>query len=394
MNILIIPFHDWRKILKEGFRTRDAHFIEVLSQRKELTKVIINRPITFAEIFVKKKQKLIDGKVVLQKNGFTLYEIQYNTFVIDYISKSIFKQIIEKYRWYIDAYSTKEYVEFIQESLTLLKIKDYNLLSQNVFAYKLAEKLEPTISVFDAWDNFTKFKVYKPILDYIEEGYTSYGNNSDFWITNARENLSFFSNGYHPKNIYLIQNGVDLRRFVNNQDNNNVPVDLAKVKRPIIGFGGKITQLLDVDLINNIVKDTPKISFVFVGQILDKDVFSRLKKAPNFHYLGDKHYDAYPNYVKNFDICIVPYVTKEEQKSGANSIKVYEYLATGKKVIGTLGNGLEELGEYLYLINNVTEFKTELEQTKNEKPRIDLNHHSWKHKVDCLIELIEDERNS
>lgn len=393
MNIVIIPFHDWRKIIKEGFRTRDAHFIEVLSNEVKHKKIIINRPISLLEIVIKKKRKKIKGEIVYRNGGFSLYRIQENTYLIDFVSKDIFKHLIQQYKWYIINYSNIKYVAFIQNCLSILNMKNYCLLNQNVFAYKLTEKLEPNIQVFDAWDNFTKFKVYESIKEEIEYAYRSLSKNSNLWITNAKENIIFFNNKFNPKSIRLVSNGVDLKRFVYKKQN-YIPDDLSRIKKPIVGFGGKITQLLDTELINNILRDTPDVSFVFVGQLLDKDVFKKISKQPNFHYLGDKHYDLYPNYVKNFDICIVPYVTKEEQKSGANSIKVYEYLATGKKVVGTFGNGLEDLEEYLYLVKNSSQFSRELQDTKNEKNKINLDYHSWENKVRSLIELIENENDN
>ena len=390
MNILIIPFHDWRKIIKEGFRTRDAHFIEVFSKKNKFKKLIVNRPITLLEILLKKKGKKIKGEIILTQDGFTLYKIQENTFLIDFISKNILKQIFQRYKWYINTYSDKKYLLFINSCLLHLEIEEYSVISQNVFAYKLVEKLNSNLKVFDAWDNFTKFRVYQSILDEVKKGYRSHAKQCDFWITNAKENITDFSREFRPNQVYLISNGVDLGRFVNKNDN-ELPKDLAKIKKPIVGFGGKITQLLDINLINSVIKNNPEVSFVFVGQKLDKDVFNKISKKHNFYYLGDKHYDVYSNYVKNFDICIVPYVTKEEQKSGANSIKVYEYLATGKKVLGTSGNGLEDLKEYLYLVDNSEEFSKELETIKNEKKNIDLELYSWDNKVNTLVKLMKNE---
>ncbi|WP_159022159.1 glycosyltransferase [Formosa sp. L2A11] len=387
MNIVIVPFHDWRKIIKEGSRTRDAHFIEVLSQEKDIKKVIINRPITLLEILIKKKKKGIKGEIIHQKKGFTLYKIDENVFLIDYLSKDIFNQIIKKYNWYINTFSKPEYIAFIDSCFSKLNIKDYTLLSQNVFAYKLTSKLKPKIRVFDAWDNFTKFKVYQSILDQVKEGYNSYAKTSDFWITNAKENIRFFSDKFNPRNIHLISNGVDVRRFTF-KEQVKTPKDMVNIKRPIVGFGGKITQLLDTDLINKVVSSSPNVSFVFVGQLLDKDVFSKIKTHSNFYYLGDKHYDSYPDYVKNFDICIVPYVTKEDEKSGADSIKVYEYLATGKKVVGTRGNGLQDLEKYLYLVDTPDAFSKELNAIENNKPLMDINSHTWQSKVDKLMSIL------
>src|SRR5690606_17593951 len=141
--------------------------------------------------------------------------------------------------------------------------------------------------------------------------------------------------------------------------------------------------------LNRSMAKAKDVSFVFVGQILDKDIFEKIKKYKNFYYLGDKHYNVYPDYVKNFDICIVPYVIKEEKKSGANTIKVYEYLATNKKVVGTNSNGLEDLEEHLYIVNNAQEFASEISNLKNAKKQIDLNFHSWTTKTNNFLKLMD-----
>ena len=55
MNLSIFPYHDWRKILVEGNRTRDAHFIENFRASDRIQKlIIINRPITLSELVIKK----------------------------------------------------------------------------------------------------------------------------------------------------------------------------------------------------------------------------------------------------------------------------------------------------------------------------------------------------
>ncbi|WP_452230594.1 glycosyltransferase [Lacinutrix sp. MEBiC02404] len=388
MNILIAPFHDWRKIILEGFRTRDAHFIEHLNKNSSDVKVIINRPTTLVEILLKRKPNLIKGKVIYSKSNFKLYEVSKNFYVIDFVSKDIFGQVLNGYKWFISQYENPKYINFINESLSKLGIhEDYFLLNQNIFASKLSKSLNPKKSVFDAWDNFAKFNVYSKIKEEIFSAYKEYAKICDFWITNSNDNIRDFSKAYHPKELVLIKNGVDVSRFAKDIQV-EIPEDMKNIPRPIVGFGGKITHLLDVDLLNETMKLTKNASFVFVGQILDKQVFNSILKLDNFYYLGDKHYEIYPNYVKNFDICTVPYVVDEDKKSGANSIKVYEYLATTKKVIGTDSNGLEELKEHVYIINNAEEFSAEITNKQNSKKAIDLNTHAWNTKVEDLIKLL------
>ena len=390
MNILIVPFHDWRKILLEGFRTRDSHFIEELNKNKNNIKVVINRPTTFVEIFLKRKKNLIKGKIIFSKPNFRLYELEENLYLIDYISPNFFGQIANTYKWFVKAYGHEKYISFVNDAINYLGIQDnFILLNQNIFAYKLTEKLNPKISVFDAWDNFMKFNVYHNILSEIKKGYQSYSKKADFWITNSKDNVIDFEQDYMPRQINLITNGLDITRFVA-EKKSSTPKDMIKIKRPIVGFGGKITQLIDVDLLNDTMKLSPQKSFVFVGQILDKNIYDKIDKLDNFYYLGDKHYNEYPNYVKNFDICIVPYVVSKEKKSGANSIKVYEYLATGKKVVGTASNGLEDLKDHVYIVKNGQEFALALNETLNNKTLIDVNTHSWKKKIEQFTILLNE----
>lgn len=389
MNLLIAPFHDWRKILMEGFRTRDAHFIEALKKHNSINQIIVNRPTTFLEILLKKRSNLIKGEIIYSQGGCKLYQVEPQLYVIDYISLDVSGQVFNGHNWFIDQYSNSKYIAFINECLKKLGINDnYYLLNQNIFASKLSKSLRPIKSIFDAWDDFTKFKVYENLKEKISEAYFEYATICDFWITNSNENVEFFSSLFNPKEIFLISNGVDCERFLENTSY-SIPNDIKDIPRPIIGFGGKITHLIDVELLNLTIKNTPEVSFVFVGQILDKQIFDSIEKSDNFYYLGDKHYDEYPNYVKSFDVCIVPYVVAKEKKSGANSIKAYEYLATHKKVVGTNANGLENLSDYLYIVNTPEEFSKEISDIKNAKPEIVLDNHSWDSKVVELLKLVQ-----
>ena len=57
MNIIAIPFHDWRKSKKEGFRTRDCHLINALQKDEKVKNIlVINRPTTLLELFYKKRE--------------------------------------------------------------------------------------------------------------------------------------------------------------------------------------------------------------------------------------------------------------------------------------------------------------------------------------------------
>ncbi|WP_347923209.1 hypothetical protein [Pontimicrobium sp. SW4] len=387
MNLVIIPFHDWRKSEKEGFRTRDVHLIKALSKNSNVDKLlVVNRPSTWFEFIYKRKTKTMKGTVVLKKEKFSLTKVDSNIYVTDYFSSDVFGQIFKKHLWFVDKYVDNKYLDFIKLSCNTLGIEKFSLISQNIFSYKLALRLNCNKKLFDAWDNFLKFPAYKKINTKLEAGYGALAENILNWSTNSNENVNFFKSKFNVKNIILIKNGVKTN-FINN---NELPQDLKEIKRPIIGFGGKLSYLLDYELINFIVEDNPFLSFVFVGQVLDKTVFNKINKRKNVFFLGDKHYAIYPNYVQNFDICIIPYNINEGQHGG-DSIKAYEYLLTGKKVVGTKGNGLLALKEHLYLVNDKFEFSSELKSTKNLKPIININDHSWESKANVLVKTLNEQ---
>lgn len=386
MNLMIIPFHDWRKSQREGFRTRDVHFIKTFSKMDKVDNIIvINRPTTPLELLHNNQKTPIQGDIVFKKGRFILYKIDNKTYVVDFISFDIFNQALKKHLWFIDKYACNGYIDFINHSCTFLGLKKINLISQSIFAHKLAVRIPAVNKVFDAWDNFLKFPAYENIRKHLEMGYQDLSNNNFFWITNSEENVLFFKTKFKVANIQLIKNGVKVD-FLKDKPI-ETPKDLINIKRPIIGFGGKISYLLNVDLINYLSSNNPDKSFVFVGQILNKQVYKSILKNKNVYFLGDKHYDEYPKYVLNFDICIVPYNIKEGQHGG-DSIKVYEYLSTGKKVVGTKGNGLLDLSEYLYLANSPEEFSNELKETKNKKRLFDIKNYSWQSKAEKILKIL------
>lgn len=379
---MVIPFHDWRKSEKEGFRTRDVHFIKALANNSFANRIlVINRPITKLELRYKGLKKRLIGSIVLKDGRCTLTQVDTNIFVVDYHSKDIIGQAVHRFKWFIEAYNMESYKRFIDHACMHLKFENPALLTQNIFAYKLAVSLPAARKVFDAWDNFLKFPGYSHLKKELHKGYALSSKEITNWTTNSNENIAFYKQGFQVKRIELLKNGVKAN-FAEGEV--MVPADLQAIKKPWIGFGGKISYLMDTELINYITLDNPSASFVFVGQILDKKVFKEIKKRENVFFLGDKTYREYANYVKSFDICIVPYNIKNKQHGG-DSMKAYEYLLAKKKVVGTNGNGLEDLKDYIYVEDTPESFSAQLKTLDNHLSELPVERHSWFSKAQTLL---------
>ena len=390
-ELVYIPFHDWRKIYAEGNRTRDAHFIDKFRTDRDIKKLIIlNRPITYAELFIKKKKvsRKIEGDLVFKSGNGRLYKIDHKTYIIDFFLNQIIKHSINEHAWFFEAFGNLKLSNFYYKCLRFCNVQNVSIISANIFSYRfISNKNNRSRMIFDAWDNFYLMPNFKKIKNQLFDAYKSLSENIELWVTDSEENKLFFIEKFNVKQIKIIKNGVDFNKFTRGL---SVPKDLKTVKEnnlPIVGFGGKITHLFDVDLFNYLTEINRNYNFVLVGQILNRRLFSKIKFFKNVYYLGDKKYNEYPSYVTNFDIGIIPYKTGKNQHGG-DCIKAYEYIAAGIIVIGTPGNGLSELEEYIHIANSKESFSEKIKNGKHLK-MLPKGFHSWRLKERELLSLLK-----
>ncbi|HVG29882.1 MAG TPA: glycosyltransferase [Pyrinomonadaceae bacterium] len=108
--------------------------------------------------------------------------------------------------------------------------------------------------------------------------------------------------------------------------------ELANLPRPIIGYVGGMHRHVDFELLKSAARARPDWSWVCVGA-LQADTRG-LADLPNVHMLGQKPHEELVNYIRRFDVCIVPYVNSVYTRTVVPT-KINEYLATGKPVVST-----------------------------------------------------------
>ncbi|MCQ6278672.1 glycosyltransferase [Bacillus sp. EB600] len=150
-------------------------------------------------------------------------------------------------------------------------------------------------------------------------------------------------------NFHLIPNGAEYEHFaVVQEEKLLLPSDMENIAKPIIGFYGGISDWINLDIIADAARKLTECSFVLLGPI-DTDI-SQFKDLANVHFLGSKQYNRLPNYIQQFDICLISFKINKLTKS-VNPIKMYEYLSSGKPVIST---PLQEVLHYRDVIEIVT----------------------------------------
>ena len=386
MNILCIPYHDWRKIEDEGSRTRDSHIIQHLVSNTSVDNVIVlNRPITYSEIFLKKKRLKLTGEVIYKNKNARVYKISDKLYVFDYFSKDLPGPVLKKKAWFFESFGEDAFINSLNTAMSALNLSVDLVFSQNVFSAGFTVKYgKPT--VFDGWDNFLLFPENKSIADKLRHAYQTFADYAQVWVTNSLKNVAYYKENFNVKDSILIKNGVDVDKF---RKKYVKPIKLKQVKQPIIGFGGKITHLFNYEYFNYCAENNPDKSFVILGQILDKDVFKNIKIGKNVHYLGDIHYKEYPAYVTSFDVGIIPYVN-DHLEHGADTIKVYEYIAAGLGIVGTNGAGMNELADFIYIANSKEEFSALIQQALTNKKVMDVpKEYTWDYKTNTLVDIFK-----
>ncbi|MGD8415297.1 MAG: glycosyltransferase [Candidatus Latescibacterota bacterium] len=155
-------------------------------------------------------------------------------------------------------------------------------------------------------------------------------------------------------NVYLSTHGVDVEKFSRARDpNGHLPPDIASIRRPIAGFFGLIEDWIDLDLLKYMAGKLPDVSFVMVGSVV-QDV-GGLDGLKNVHFLGHKPYDVLPDYLRAFDVGLLPYKLNE-QVINSNPKKLREYLAGGKPVVSARVKEVERYGDLVYIADDAQGF--------------------------------------
>ncbi len=147
----------------------------------------------------------------------------------------------------------------------------------------------------------------------------------------------------------LVPNGVDFKAYATPRAE---PKDLAGLPRPLVGYSGILKRQLDWPLISHLVRKHPHWSFVFVGPTGShaevRDWINELSRTNNVHFLGGKSPDELPAYPQHFDVCLMPYRLDGYTKY-IYPLKLHEYLASGRPVVGSPIPALHEFREVVAL---------------------------------------------
>ncbi|HUU26460.1 MAG TPA: ElyC/SanA/YdcF family protein [archaeon] len=138
----------------------------------------------------------------------------------------------------------------------------------------------------------------------------------------------------HNKEVHKFPFTVNYDRFRQARESElkDAPDDLLPISPPRVAYIGGLHRWCDQELVVQLSKLLPEVSFVFVGP--EQEPVQTLRELPNVHLLGGKPHRMLPYYLRYMDIGLIPYRITD-YTDNVYPTKLNEYLAMGIPVVST-----------------------------------------------------------
>jgi hypothetical protein len=245
--------------------------------------------------------------------------------------------------------------------------------------------------VVDIIDDQRKWQGKSDYMKRVSQNYVDVLKNADLVLANCEPVRSGFAD--LRDDVVVVPNGTEV--FPGDQAW-PVPDDLANLPRPIVGYVGNLRDRIDFELIRKMAIRHPEWSIALVGSAQGAlDVFT-LGEVPNIHLMGVRPYEEALNYIKNFDVAVMPHVNNELSQN-MNPLKLYVYFSLGVPVVTTEVANIEDIAPYVSVARTHDQFIQTVEavlQGKNnpigpaERDKV-LRRVSWPARVDDILSRLD-----
>jgi glycosyltransferase involved in cell wall biosynthesis len=160
----------------------------------------------------------------------------------------------------------------------------------------------------------------------------------------------------------------------------------------VAGFVGALFEWIDLDLLIATANVAPDILFVFVGPTRRGVSIDRLRTLPNVRCFGAQSFEVVSRWIQAFDVCMIPF-RQDPVSDCADPIKLYEYLALGKPVVGTSQFGPRSDPAPMCVVSDALGFARSIRQAIHGSPDQRASRiayalrHTWTHRAQAFAEL-------
>lgn len=215
------------------------------------------------------------------------------------------------------------------------------------------------------------------------------------WIFSTSRGMNEKYRAYASQNIEYLPNGVDVDSYSLEKG----PIGKnSENGRKIAGYVGNFNETIDEELLEHAIASCPHVDFAMIGHTKSAkyaDMIANLCKTyNNIHYLGRCSYLDVPAYMNSFDV-LISFKKADFTTVGNDSMKIYEYLATGKPVVTTPVSPAGQFSDLLYIASDKRQYveylKKALEEDApalREKRKRAAASNSWSQRVDVILNKV------
>jgi UDP-galactopyranose mutase len=195
-------------------------------------------------------------------------------------------------------------------------------------ALPLLQELHPRAVVYDCMDELSAFRNAPKQLVQRENALLKV---ADLVFTGG-PSLYAAKRERHPS-VHCFSSSVDVTHFEQALDRTNSHPAHKSIPGPRLGFYGVIDERFDTELIAHLADAHPLWQIVLVGPVVKIDP-ATLPRRPNIHYLGQHPYEALPQFLAGWDVCLLPFALNESTRY-ISPTKTLEYMAAELPIVST-----------------------------------------------------------
>lgn len=195
-------------------------------------------------------------------------------------------------------------------------------------ALPLLQGMHASLVVYDCMDELSAFK--NPPKQLLQRE-TALLARADVVFTGGPS--LFEAKRERHANAYCFSSSVDAAHFGRARDPAISHPAQGQLRRPRLGFFGVIDERFDIPLLAAMADARPDWELVMVGPVVKIDQ-ADLPRRSNIHYMGQQPYDALPQFLAGWDVCLMPFAMNESTKF-ISPTKVLEYMAAELPIVST-----------------------------------------------------------
>ena len=221
---------------------------------------------------------------------------------------------------------------WVRVAMLLLRVRsDATVLISNIYFTPVVEGLTASFVCYDCNDDPT---VFPGVPEWSRECFLRLLRRADVVVA-CSDGLAARVSAASGKQAVVIGNGVDYELFSREVAPSEIPADVGRLERPVVGYTGAIKEWFDFSLVAETAAAAPEASLALIGPVapgVTSEADELASRLPNVHFLGEKPYESLPLYLAAMSVCLIPF-KQEPLTSVLNPNKLYEYFAAGKTVV-------------------------------------------------------------